>query len=268
MRKPRDTQRMNPGRQQISHATYRNLAVVVKHWPDAPSDFFAAEAAGLAALAGAGGVRVPRVLALEPERIVLEDLGEGAPKERFWTTAGAGLAAQHAIGSERFGFKRNGYCGPTPQSNAWTDDGWRFFAEHRLLPQVRRAFDAGRLEADDTAAVERLCARLRELVPSQPASLLHGDLWLGNLHCCGDGAPALIDAGAVHFGWVESELAMLTLFGTPPEAFWRAYAEAGTVARDWRERAPVYNLYHLLNHLNLFGGSYVGGVREVLARYG
>ncbi len=258
---------MSSGRQQISHTTYRNLAVVVKHWPEAPADFFAAEAAGLAALAGACAMRVPRVLALEPERIVLEDLGEGAPKERFWTTAAAGLAAQHAIRGERFGFKRNGYCGPTPQSNAWTDDGWRFFAEHRLMPQARRAFDHGRLDADDVAAVERLCARLRELVPAQPPSLLHGDLWLGNLHCCGDGTPAQIDAGAVHYGWVESELAMLTLFGTPPDAFWHAYVDVAPVARDWRERAPVYNLYHLLNHLNLFGGRYLEGAREVLARF-
>ncbi|WP_342317097.1 fructosamine kinase family protein [Lysobacter sp. FW306-1B-D06B] len=258
---------MNTGRQQIQHTTYRNLAVVVKRWPGAPADFFSAEAAGLATLAGAGAMRVPRVLALEPERLVLEDLGDGVQKDGFWTKAGERLAAQHAIGNARFGFKRDGYCGPTPQSNAWADDGWRFFAQHRLLPQARRAFDAGHLAADDVDAVDALCARLHELIPPQPAVLLHGDLWLGNLHCCGDGAPALIDAGAVHFGWAESELAMLTLFGAPPEAFWRAYEGIAKPAPDWRERAPVYNLYHLLNHLNLFGGSYLGGVREVLARF-
>jgi fructosamine-3-kinase len=80
--------------------------------------------------------------------------------------------------------------------------------------------------------------------------------------------PALIDAGAVHFGWAEAELAMLTLFGTPPAAFWSAYSEIAAPAPDWRERAPVYNLYHLLNHLNLMGGNYLGAVREVLQRYG
>ncbi|HEY0502117.1 MAG TPA: fructosamine kinase family protein [Lysobacter sp.] len=258
---------MSTSKPQLSHTTFRNLAAVVKRWPDAPEDFFAAEATGLATLAGAGALRVPRVLLLSAEQLVLEDLGEGAPKERFWTVAGEGLAAQHAIGSERFGFKRDGYCGPTPQANAWMDDGWQFFAQRRLLPQARRALDAGHLRADDVDAVDALCARLHELVPRQPASLLHGDLWLGNLHCCGDGAPALIDAGAVHFGWAEAELAMLTLFGAPPDAFWRAYEAAAKPAPDWRERAPVYNLYHLLNHLNLFGGSYLGGVREVLGRF-
>ncbi|BDU15794.1 fructosamine kinase family protein [Lysobacter auxotrophicus] len=259
---------MSAGRQQIERTTYRNLAVVVKRWPGAPADFFTAEATGLATLAAAGAMRVPRVLALEPERLVLEDLGEGVQKERFWTIAGEGLAAQHALRNARFGFKRDGYCGPTPQSNAWTDDGWAFFAEHRLLPQARRALDGGHLPSDDVDAVERVCSRLRELIPPQRASLLHGDLWMGNLHCCADGSPALIDAGAVHYGWPESELAMLTLFGSPPDAFWRAYGAHAVVASDWRERAPVYNLYHLLNHLNLFGGSYRAGVREVLERFG
>jgi fructosamine-3-kinase len=147
------------------------------------------------------------------------------------------------------------------------DDGWRFFAQCRLLPQARRAFDGGRLTAEESQAVERICARLPELIPLQPPVLLHGDLWLGNLHCCGDGMPALIDAGAVHWGWAEAEQSMLTLFGAPPEAFWNAYAEVCAPDADWRERAPLYNLYHLLNHLNLFGASYLDGVREVLRRF-
>lgn len=252
---------------QLSHTTFRNLAAVVKRWPDAPEDFFAAEAAGLATLAGAGALRVPRVLALSAEQLVLEDLGEGAPKERFWIAAGRGIAALHQVRGERFGFKRNGYCGPTPQPNTPMDDGARFFAQCRLMPQARRAFDGGRIDADDLRAVERICERLASLVPAQGPVLLHGDLWLGNLHCCADGMPAMIDAGAVHFGWAEAELAMLTLFGAPPPAFWNAYAELSPTDAHWRERAPLYNLYHLLNHLNLFGGSYMGGVREVLGRF-
>lgn len=259
---------MSASKPQLSHTTFRNLAAVVKRWPGAPEEFFAAEAAGLATLAGAGALRVPRVLALAPEQLVLEDLGEGAPKEKFWAAAGRGIASLHRIRGERFGFKRDGWCGLTPQSNAWMQDGWRFFIERRLQPQARRALDAGRLDADDMRAIERICARLDSLVPQQPPVLLHGDLWLGNLHCCDDGMPALIDAGAVHYGWAESELAMLTLFGAPPETFWSAYAEVSAPAIDWRERAPLYNLYHLLNHLNLFGGSYLGGVREVLQRFG
>lgn len=250
---------------ELRRATLEGVAVVIKRWPDAPADYYAAETAGLAALGAAGALRVPRVLKLERERLVLEDLGESAPDAGFWRRAGTGLARLHAVRGERFGFAHDGYCGRSPQPNTPMDDGWRFFAECRLLPQMRRARDCGRLGAAEGRAIERLCARLPERIPPQPPVLLHGDLWRGNLHCCGDGAPALIDAGAAHFGWAEAELAMLTLFGAPPPAFWRAYAELAAPAPDWRERAPLYNLYHLLNHLNLFGGGYLGAVRAALA---
>jgi fructosamine-3-kinase len=143
-------------------------------------------------------------------------------------------------------------------------DGWRFFAECRLLPQGRRARDAGRLDAADVAALERLCGDLPSRIPGQPPVLVHGDLWIGNLHTGADGELALIDAGAVHHGWAETDLAMLTLFGTPAAGFFSAYeAEAG-IDSSWRSRAQCYNLYHLLNHLNLFGAGYLGAVREAL----
>jgi fructosamine-3-kinase len=100
----------------------------------------------------------------------------------------------------------------------------------------------------------------------QRAALVHGDLWTGNLHACADGELALIDAAAVHYGWAETDLAMLTLFGEPPAAFFEAYETAAGIDAGWRERAPLYNLYHLLNHMNLFGSSYLGAVRSVLGR--
>lgn len=239
-----------------------------KRRPDMPASFFAAEARGLAALREAGGLRVPEVYAVGADFIELEDLGESTPGADDFRRAGAGLARQHARRHARFGFAHAGWCGDSPQDNAPDADGHRFFAERRLLPQARRARDAGLLEADDAARVERVCARLREWIPAQPPVLLHGDLWTGNLHCDARGAPALIDAGAVHHGWAEAELAMLTLFGAPPPCFFAAYAEHAPLARDWRERAPLYNLYHLLNHLNLFGIGYLGRVRAVLRRYG
>jgi fructosamine-3-kinase len=239
--------------------------VIVKCRPDAPSDFFAAEARGLAALRNADALRVPEVHAVDAHHIVLEDLGDGEHAADYWQRAGTGLAKQYSIAGTSFGFDHAGYCGDSPQDNTPSVDGWRFFAERRLLPQARRARDDDLIDARDVAAIEQLCKRLRERVPDMQPVLLHGDLWSGNLHVCADGSPALIDAGAVHHGWAETDLAMLILFDSPPPTFFDAYAEHATLRDDWRERAPLYNLYHLLNHVNLFGASYLPALRGALA---
>jgi fructosamine-3-kinase len=238
---------------------------IAKRRKGAPAGFFEAEARGLGLLRQAGGLRVPDVFEVGADCIVLEDLGQGTPAVDYWVRAGSGLALQHDSRGERFGFTHRGFCGDSPQDNHPDGDGWRFFAERRLLPQMRRARDCGLIDRRDADAIESVCGRLRELVPDLPPVLLHGDLWLGNLHVCADGTPALIDAAAVHYGWAEAELAMLTLFGSPPEAFFHAYAERVPLRRDWRERAPVYNLYHLLNHVNLFGAGYVASLRSALS---
>ena len=229
--------------------------------------FFVAEARGLGLLRSAGALRVPNVFALDEHGIVLEDLGSGKATNDDWQRAGKALARLHAVRSSRFGLDTPGWCGDSAQDNTQETDGFHFFSERRLLPQARRALDAGRLEPSDMRRVENLCSRLRELLPPRPPVLVHGDLWLGNLHACSSGELALIDGGAVHYGWAEGDLAMLTLFGEPSSVFFSAYeAEAG-IRSDWRDRAPLLNLYHLLNHLNLFGNGYLGGVRTVLTRY-
>jgi fructosamine-3-kinase len=234
----------------------------------APEGFFAAEARGLAALRNASALRVPKVFAVEEHCIALEELGNGRAARSDWEQAGSALARLHALRSPQFGFDAPGWCGDSAQDNTWDSDGFRFFAEHRLLPQARRAIDAGRLDCADARRVEAIATRLREWLPQRPPALVHGDLWLGNLHACADGELALIDGGAVHYGWADGDLAMLTLFGEPPPVFFTAYETQAGIRGDWRERAPVLNLYHLLNHLNLFGGAYLGAVRGVLARFG
>jgi fructosamine-3-kinase len=256
----------------LSAGTHRlhlpdGLGVFAKVRRDMPADFFAAEARGLTALATASPLRVPRIIAIWNHGIALEDLGSGHARAHDWECAGQGLATMHRSAGERFGFDAPGWCGDSEQENVWDGDGLRFFAERRLLPQGQRARDCGRLDANDSKRLEALCTHLHELLLAHAPVLIHGDLWLGNLHACADGELALIDGGAVHYGWAESDLAMLTLFGEPPAAFFSAYQAQAGIDADWRQRAPLLNLYHLLNHLNLFGESYRGAVRSVLARY-
>jgi len=243
-------------------------AVIAKARRHAAPDFFAAEARGLAALAATQTLRVPHVFAVGAHGIVIEDLGRGRPERADWERAGARLAHLHGFAADRFGFDSDGWCGDSPQDNTHGTDGHRFFAERRLLPQVRRAQASGLLSTEDRQRIDRICDRLAHLLPAAPAVLIHGDLWTANLHACANGELALIDAGAVHYGWAEADLAMLTLFGEPPSPFFAAYEMESGIAADWRERAPLYNLYHLLNHLNLFGASYLSEVHAILRRYG
>jgi fructosamine-3-kinase len=247
--------------------TERGASFFLKTNSDAPADMFAREAAGLQALrAVRGGPRYPEPLAWGADFLLLEDLKPAGRAKDYWQTLGRQLAAQHAATNPRFGFEHNNYIGTTPQINSWTEDGHAFFAEHRLRYQARLAEDGGRLTAAEAAGVKRLAARLPELVPAQPASLLHGDLWGGNAISDGASQPALIDPAA-HYGWAEAELAMTALFGGFAAEFYRAYEEARPLEAGWRQRLELYNLYHLLNHLNLFGRSYHGQVVELVRKY-
>ena len=243
-------------------------AAIAKVRSDAPPSFFAAEARGLEALARTKTLRTPDVFAVDQRGLLIEDLGSGRAARADWERAGANLARLHRHAGDAFGFDRDGWCGDSPQDNTRCADGHVFFADRRLRAQVSRARARGALDDDDCARIDRICGRLPELVPSKPPVLVHGDLWIANLHACATGELALIDAGAVHYGWAEADLAMLTLFGEPPPAFFAAYASESGDGDSWRERVALYNLYHLLNHLNLFGASYLGAVRAVLRRYG
>jgi fructosamine-3-kinase len=176
------------------------------------------------------------------------------------------MAALHNHTSPRFGFPRDNYLGSTPQPNSWTEDGFAFFGEQRLLYQARLAQQRSYFRKEQVQQVERLAQRLAVLVPAQPASLIHGDLWSGNALSDEQGAPALIDPAA-HYGWAEAELAMTGLFGGFPEVFYQSYVEARPLEPGFTGRFSIYNLYHLLNHLNLFGESYLGEVIGILRKY-
>ena len=238
----------------------------VKLNQSAPTDMFAREAEGLDALAVTDGPRVPAAYLAGEDFLLLEDLKPASPKPGYWETFGQRLAALHNHVGDRYGFDHDNYCGSTPQPNTWCEDGYHFFCEHRLRFQAQLASRRGLLQRDDLRRIERVCERLPNLIPAQPPSLIHGDLWSGNAIAGPQGEPAIIDPAA-HYGWGEAELGMTTLFGGFPHTFYDAYVEARPLTPGWRQRLPLYNLYHLLNHVNLFGGGYLSQTRRVLRSY-
>lgn len=243
--------------------------VFLKTGPASSHDMFAAEAAGLAELAAPGVIRVPQVIACEVDAgtafVALEWLDFEAPTRATERRLGEQLAALHGVTRERFGWHRDNTIGLTPQHNAWSDDWLAFFREHRLGFQLRLAAGNG-----FRGALQEQGARLTKRLPMffdgyAPApSLLHGDLWGGNWSSCG-GEPVIFDP-AVYFGDRESDLAMTRLFGGFGQAFYAAYEHHAPLAPGHRQRCDLYQLYHVLNHLNLFGGGYLGRAQELMRR--
>ncbi|MGA2821197.1 MAG: fructosamine kinase family protein [Anaerolineales bacterium] len=246
--------------------TQRGPVCLLKINSRAPRDMFVREAEGLEALVVPGGPRLPRVYAYDQHWILLEFVASVSRKLHFAERLGEQLARLHATTGPGFGFEHDNYLGATPQPNRWTLDGYSFFAEQRLSYQARLALQRGLLSVEEVQTVERIADRLPLLIPEQPASLLHGDLWGGNVIVGPEGEPVLIDPAA-HYGWAEAELAMTSLFGGFDPTLYSAYEATRALAPDYRERFPLYNLYHLLNHLNLFGSAYHAQVSAVLRRY-
>lgn len=232
---------------------------------------FACEARGLELLSQTQTVRVPEVYhhaeAEEgrPAFILLEWL-EGTRGDM--ALLGEQLSELHRTGTApAYGLDHENYIGSTVQVNGWVDDWVEFFAARRLLPQMELAARTGNLTASRRAMLERLIARLPGLlsgVERQPA-LIHGDLWGGNV-IAGPGGPALIDP-AVSYSDREAEIAFTELFGGFSASFYAAYNATWPLDPGYPERRELYNLYHLLNHLNLFGEGYAYQVDAVLRRY-
>jgi protein-ribulosamine 3-kinase len=243
-------------------------------------DVYATEAYGLNLLTQTKTLRIPEVLHVSDNCLLIEHIASKQQTSDYWRNFASKLADLHRnnhhqdkirqsnMSSQKpiFGLEHDNYCGESPQMNGWYDDGHAFFTEQRLLHQAQMALDNGFLESQWVIYIESICERLPELIPNQPPSLLHGDLWSGNLLVDEHGQPALIDP-AVYYGWRESDIAMTLMFGGLPHEFYLAYDEAWPMETNWRDRVPLYNLYHLLNHLNIFGTSYLEQVKNTIGRF-
>lgn len=230
----------------------------VKTRSHAPADFFAVEAAGLRWLATAhGGARVPDVLAESDDCLVLSWVESGRPSADIVEGFARRLAATHATGAPAFGGDRPGYIGIAPLTNTPAETWPEFFATRRILPYLRVARDRGAISSDDAATVDQVVETITAFAGEpEPPSLVHGDLWSGNVVWSADGHGVLVDPAA-HGGHRETDLAMLTLFGAPHlSRLMDAYDEAYPLAEGWRDRVPLHQLHPLLVHAAVFGGSY------------
>lgn len=248
-------------------AAWRVGDVFVKTGPLSSCEMFSAEADGLAELAAPHAIRVPEVIACGTKDntayLAVEWLALSAPSRGVEKKLGERLAILHQTTADQYGWHRDNTIGLTPQHNTWCEDWLTFFREHRLGFQFELAAQngyAGQLQDQGAQLLERLPVFFADHDPSP--SLLHGDLWGGNWGNC-EGEPVIFDP-AVYYGDRESDLAMTRLFGGFGRAFYDTYEASAPLAPGHRQRSDLYQLYHVLNHLNLFGTAYLGRAQTLI----
>jgi len=251
-------------------------------WATGPNaETFVPESKGLRALRQrASGLVIPESVAASPAAngapgfLVTPWIETSSAPANHAKALGEGLAALHQAdgeealrkGQERYGFADDNFIGAMPQVNTWERSWPAFFRACRLEPQARWAHERGHWQKRWDGPFERVIKALPELLPDTPfPSLVHGDLWGGNVLPLPDGGAALIDP-AVYIGHREVDLAMTELFGRFDDAFYDAYGAAWPLDEGYTARRPIYNLYHLINHLNIFGAGYARSVEQALTR--
>ena len=254
--------------------------------------FFTAEAAGLSAIAKTGTIGTPEILCTGTDDgedvgysfLLLKYIDGGKKRADYWETLARNLAAMHNADTSgffdyeveepshshsqpqpQFGFFQDNFIGARPQSNTPNESWISFFRDQRLAPQFKDADSY--FSPTDRTKITKLLDHLEDfLVEPEKPSLLHGDLWAGNVMCGPDGNAMLIDP-ACYVGHAEADLAMTELFGGFPIEFYEAYKEVYTLQAGYENRRDLYNLYQLLNHLNLFGPTYLGPVLSIVGEY-
>lgn len=247
------------------------------------ADFFTAKATGLSAIASTKTIATPEILCTGTDDgedvgysfLLLKFIKSAKARDDYWEVLGQELAALHkadtkvlwpdSISCDSFGFFQDNFIGARPQVNTPCPSWISFFRDNRLAPQFKAADSY--FSPEDRNKTTKLLDNLDKflLEPAHP-SLLHGDLWNGNVMCGPLGKAILIDP-AVYIGHAEADLAMTQLFGGFPQKFYDAYLESNPIESGYEDRRDLYNLYQLLNHLNLFGPTYLGPVLSIVDEY-
>lgn len=231
---------------------------------------FEKEAIGLDMLRQYCPLIIPKVIKAgergELQYLVLEWLEKGAPQKNIWERFGEGLAMMHKMPQAYFGLNEDNYIGSLAQINTSHKEWHSFHSECRIMPLVKRLFDTGDYSSADFKDANAFCNNLRDIFPSEPPSLLHGDLWGGNYLITSTGYAAIFDP-AVYFGHREMDIGMTRLFGGFDPRFYRAYDEVYPLAKGWEKRLAVTQLYPLLVHAVLFRGHYISKSKEIIKQF-
>lgn len=231
---------------------------------------FQVEKKGLELLRQSSTVGIPRTHFIgqvnQKAFLVLEFIESGRKAGDYWEDFGRKLAQLHQQSSSYFGLVYDNYIGALPQSNKQHEDWIEFFIQERLKATLKMAQERGLISASLIKDFEHLFAQLPQLLPTEAPALIHGDLWGGNIMVGPDGFVRIFDP-AVYYAHREIELAFMTLFDRQPDRFYQAYQEVYPLETGWQSRFDLYKLYPLLVHVNLFGTSYLGSVKQILGRY-
>jgi len=231
---------------------------------------FTKEKSGLDFLRSQNIIAIPEIIGCEQtgnnQFLLLEWIEQGNKTNRFWKTFGEQLARLHKISNNNFGFFEDNFMGALLQVNTHADNWIDFFIQQRLQPQVKMAMDKNLLPRKTIASFDSLYNKLDVIFNTEKPSLLHGDLWNGNLLCDKNENPVLIDP-AVYFGHRSMDLAMTTLFGGFDKLFYESYHYHWPLPDNYKQQWEICNLYPLLVHLNLFGISYLQDIELILTKF-
>lgn len=231
---------------------------------------FKKEAAGLKILADTKTLEIPEIIATgeagKNSYLLLQYIENSTSRPNFWIDFGTKLADLHRKTNNLFGLDHDNYIGSLVQKNKLHSDFISFFISERIEPQLKNARNKGAFSLSEMHYFESLFNTLHNIIPVEKPALIHGDLWSGNFMVNTNGLACLIDP-AVYYGHREADIAMTQLFGGFYPEFYHAYNHAWPMEKDWQKRIDIFNLYPLLVHVNLFGGSYARQVLQIIRQF-